>query len=464
MMGTLNVFMLCYNDCEGTKLPLNAFFPVPSGNFEGRNALTQHMYKRFTPVAWCKGSNVYEVNIRQYTEAGTFNAFAGHLPRLRDMGVEILWFMPITPISKEGRQGSLGSYYACSDYVSVNPEFGTLQDFKTLVDEAHGLGMKVIIDWVANHTGWDHTWTRTNPEFYRRTADGKFYDVNGWHDVIDLNYYDHAMRSAMIDAMRFWIEETNIDGFRCDMAHLVPLDFWREARTKLDAIRPLFWLAETENIAYLNVFDSWYTWQWMAATEKYCRQQASLPDLLQVLHHYRHDFPARAIGLYFTANHDENSWNGTEYEKYGDAAKAFAVFSCTWEGIPLIYSGQELPNRKRLKFFDKDQIEWTGTCELHDFYKTLLHLRRQHPALRYDDAAPHFINLGTHEPVLAFTRRYHHRQLVVVLNLSPHEVSIKIPGQQLMHPLKDIFSGRTVSPDDPVVIGIKGWDYCVFVD
>lgn len=190
----------------------------------------RHMYRRFTPVAWTSGSNIYEINIRQYTAAGTFYAFAEHLPRLRDMGVEILWFMPITPISKDVRQGTLGSYYACSDYKAINPEFGTLADFKRLVQKAHDLGFKVIIDWVANHTGWDHVWTKTNPGFFKRNSEGKFYDTNGWHDVIDLNFYDQHLRKAMIDAMRFWVKECDIDGFRCDMAHLVPLDFWRQAR------------------------------------------------------------------------------------------------------------------------------------------------------------------------------------------------------------------------------------------
>ena len=182
--------------------------------------------RQFSAVPWSLNTSIYEINLRQYTEAGTFVAFQEHLPRLRDMGVGILWFMPITPISIKKRLGTLGSYYACSDYTSTNPEFGTVQDFASLVREAHRLGFKVIIDWVANHTGWDHHWVDTNPGFYKKNAAGEFYDSHGWEDVIDLNYYDHAMRREMVNAMRFWVETCEIDGFRCDMAHLVPLDCW----------------------------------------------------------------------------------------------------------------------------------------------------------------------------------------------------------------------------------------------
>ena len=194
----------------------------------------------FVPLSWSRSSNVYEVNLRQYSPEGNFFGFMAALPRLKDMGVEVLWFMPITPIAQKERKGTLGSYYACSDFYTTNPEYGTIEDFKTLVGAAHKLGFKVIIDWVANHTGWDHTWTVSHPEFYKINAAGNFYDSNGWDDVIDLDYTSAAMRTAMIDAMRFWVQECDIDGFRCDMAMLVPLDFWIEARTSLDQEKPLF--------------------------------------------------------------------------------------------------------------------------------------------------------------------------------------------------------------------------------
>ncbi|HTB26881.1 MAG TPA: alpha-amylase family glycosyl hydrolase, partial [Puia sp.] len=316
------------------------------------------MIGEFKTVSWALDSNIYEVNLRQYTRKGSFRAFAAHLERLRDMGIEILWFMPITPISKTGRLGTLGSYYACSDYMNTNPEFGTVEDFKWLVERAHEYGFKVIIDWVANHTGWDHVWTTEHPEFYRKNTEGAFYDAHGWADVIDLNYDRRELRIAMIRAMQFWLETCNIDGFRCDMAMLVPLDFWKEARRILDNIKPLFWLAECEEIMYHEVFDVTYTWKMVHIMEAYWKKTSDMQGLFQVLYYYKHQFPARAIRTYFTSNHDENSHSGTEYERLGEAAMTFAVFCCLYDGIPMIYSGQEIPNLKRLLFFDKDEIDW----------------------------------------------------------------------------------------------------------
>ncbi|MBO9565282.1 MAG: alpha-glucosidase C-terminal domain-containing protein [Niastella sp.] len=423
------------------------------------------MSKRFTPVAWSSDTNIYEVNLRQYTPEGTFAAFANHLPRLAAMGVELLWFMPITPISKAGMKGTLGSYYACSSYTTTNPEFGTVADFKKLVQQAHEAGMKVIIDWVANHTGLDHEWTTSNPEFYKKDINGKFYDTNGWDDVIDLNYYDQSMRRTLIAAMEFWIKECNIDGFRCDMAHLVPLDFWRQARTALDPIKPLFWLGETEDIPYLDVFDTCYAWRWMHQTEKFYKKELNLTTLLALLDTYQQEYPAGACPLFFTANHDENSWNGTEYEKYNGAATALAAFNATWKGIPLIYSGQELPNLKRLKFFDKDPIQWSGNNQLHDFYRVLNQLRKQHPAL--DNAhgtQPERVKTTQDTQVFAYVRRQENRQVLVVLNLSDQPVSVQLTDRQVQGTFTNIFDSKTFDITPQLIIGCKPWDYLVLTN
>src|SRR5579872_156864 len=339
----------------------------------------------FHPVEWSYTNNIYEVNLRQYTPEGTIQAFARHLPRLRDMGIGILWFMPITPISREKRLGSLGSYYACSDYTSVNPEFGTVDDFARLVSDAHGMGMKVMIDVVANHTGWDHHWTKEHPDYYRRNQEGDFFDPHGWVDVIDLNYDNPVLRKAMIGVMKYWVEHCDVDGFRCDMAMLVPLDFWREARLALDRLKPLFWLAECEEVAYHQVFDATYTWRLLHKVEAIWRKECGLSGLDEVFGSYSSQFPAHAMRVYFTTNHDENSHSGSEYERMGEAAILFAVLCATWDGLPLIYSGQELPNKKRLKFFDKDCIDWNGPIGLQDFYRALLGLRRRNRALRAGD-------------------------------------------------------------------------------
>lgn len=422
------------------------------------------MQRRFSPVAWSVNSNIYEVNVRQYTPEGTFNAFAKHLPRLKDMGVDILWFMPITPISQEKRQGTLGSYYACSDYKAVNPEFGTLADFTALVKNAHDLGFKVIIDWVANHTGWDHIWTKTNPEFFKRDAEGKYYDTHNWHDVIDLNYYDHAMRAAMIDAMSFWVTTCDIDGFRCDMCHLVPLDFWFRARNELDVIKPLFWLGETQDVPYLTVFDCLYGWRWMSATQKFFRKELVLSQLKEVLHHYQYDLPAGTFPMLFTSNHDENTWNGTEYEKYGDMANTLAVFNNTWNGVPLIYTAQELPLHKRLPFFDKDEITWNGTPELHNFYKTLLQLRKTHPALQAGEVAkPQLLTTNDNERLLAFVRSYEGKELLAILNFSAQDVAVQLPGAQLQGKFTNIFTQQPVTLNGSFSTQLKAWDYLVLV-
>ena len=329
------------------------------------------MHSEFTPLLWTHQTNIYEVNLRQYTEEGTFNAFAKHLPRLKDMGVEVLWFMPIYPIGLKNRKGILGSYYSIRDYQAVNPDHGTFRDFHSLANTAHQMGFRIMLDWVANHTSWDHVWTGTNPDFFRRDEHGNFTPpYPEWGDVIKLDYDNGEMRQAMIDAMKFWVKEFDIDGYRCDMAHLVPLDFWNEARTQVDRIKPLFWLAETEEINYHQVFDASYTWEFLHTMERFWRRETNIAGLDAVLNKYREQFPEKSFRIYFTSNHDENSHSGSEYQRMGDAAKAFAVLCATWNGIPLIYGGQELPNLKALKFFEKDCVEWSSDVQLHEFYKS----------------------------------------------------------------------------------------------
>jgi alpha-amylase len=415
--------------------------------------------RQFKAVSWSIASNIYEVNLRQYSDQGTFKAFASHLPRLRDMGVEILWFMPVTPISREKRLGILGSYYACSDYTDTNPEFGTVEDFRDLVAEAHKSGFKVIIDWVANHTGWDHVWTKTNPGFYKRNQEGSFYDSHGWEDVIDLNFYDHQLRREMVKAMKFWVDTCKIDGFRCDMAHLVPLDFWRNTRIELDSPKPLFWLAETDDPNYFEVFDAGYAWNWMHSTEKYFKGQIQLDDVMAVLSQYEKQYPVGSRHLFFTSNHDENSWNGSEYEKYGEAARALAVFSYTWKGIPMIYSGQEMPNLKRLKFFEKDHIEWSGEYTLHAFYQTLNKLRKEHPAF-HQYPAPYPIRIETtHDrKVLCYRSGAAEDELVVCLNFSGEQIQVDLAGGALTGLYQSILDNRVVDFGNNSFIDLKPWD------
>jgi len=419
------------------------------------------MINLFDQVEWMYGANIYEVNIRQYTPEGTFAAFAKHIPRLQDMGVKILWLMPVTPISVEKRQGRLGSYYACSSYTKINPEFGDLDDFKHLVHTAHNAGMKLIIDWVANHTGWDHEWTKEHTDWYIKDALGRFYDPNGWEDVIDLDFRNNEMRKALTDAMQYWVKECDIDGFRCDMAHLVPLDFWIDARTQCDALKPLFWLAECDVVDYHKVFDVTYAWEWMRITEEMVKRSLSLQTKRDVLLKYS-QYPKGANKLFFTSNHDENSWNGTEYEKYGSAAKAMAVFTCTWPGMPLLYSGQELPNYKRLKFFDKDLIEWQPKVLLHDFYKKLLHLRYTNTAL-HNNAQLYTLATNVDEKVLAYLLVSNESKVLVVLNFSPNDkVVCNIKHELLFGDYYNLFSGILHTINNIENFELQAWEYMVY--
>ena len=257
------------------------------------------MIDSFKQVSWANSASIYEVNIRQYTAEGTFKAFEKHLPRIKEMGIDIIWLMPITPISQVNKKGNLGSYYACSSYTKINPEFGTAADFKDLVDTAQALGLKVVIDWVANHTGSQHEWMQENPNWFAQDAAGNFTERNGWDDVVDLNFDNPSMRIALIDAMEYWVHQFNIDGFRCDMAHLVPLDFWITARTNLEKTKILYWLAECEDIAYHQVFDTSYAWAWMHASKKVGKEVDSLQEVYNVLHQYA-QYPKGAYKLFFT--------------------------------------------------------------------------------------------------------------------------------------------------------------------
>lgn len=419
-------------------------------------------------VGWRLHTTLYEVNVRQYTNEGTFQAFSAHLPRLKDMGVETLWLMPITPISKIKMKGTMGSYYACSDYTAINPEFGTLEDFQSLVKAAHALKMKVIIDWVANHTGWDHVWTQSHPDYYKLDEKGEIKIATGMDDIIELNYQNPKLVEAMIQAMQFWVKEGDIDGFRCDLSSWVTLDFWKKARPALDQLKPLLWLGEMDAIEsnpYLSVFDIAYAWTWMHTTEAFYKKDRQVPRLAELLKSYNACYPPGATGLFFSSNHDENSWNGTEYEKYGDMAMLMAVLSCTFEGVPLIYSGQELPIHKRLQFFDKDAIDWQSPARLHEFYKLLLHLRLSHPALTGGDVnvRTEVFQASTDEHIIGYLRTNKNRQVLVLLNFSPYPSTFSLTIAPQRGVFQELFSGDKKDLLKENEYQLNQWGYKVYV-
>ncbi|HSU27419.1 MAG TPA: alpha-amylase family glycosyl hydrolase [Chitinophagaceae bacterium] len=426
------------------------------------------MQSAFKPLTWTHNTSIYEVNLRQYTREGNIESFRKHLPRLKEMGIHTLWFMPIQPIGKKNRKGTLGSYYSISDYTGINPEFGDETNFRQLVDEAHQKGFIVILDWVANHCSWDNIWTETHPEFFSRDEKGNFKPpFPNWEDVIHLDYQQQGLRQKMQESMLYWVQAFGIDGFRCDMAHLVALDFWKECRTAIDAFKPLFWLGEFDELeypAYGEVFDASYSWTWMHKTEAFAREKINLKELIKVLKNYD-DLGDRGMRIWFTSNHDENSWNGTEHEKYGGLAMALAVFSVTWNGIPLIYSGQEIPNHKRLRFFEKDEIEWSAHNELQDFYTTLLRLHSDHPALEGGNKEVITHTLKTSEPdkTFAYLRTHGTRAVLAILNFSGHAIpDFIIMDDRVAGSYMNVFTKEECKIEYGTSWELKGWDYRVF--
>jgi len=381
---------------------------------------------------WSKNANIYEVNIRQYSEEGTFNAFREDLPRLKEMGVKILWLMPIHPIGKINRketEESRGSYYSVADYKKVNPNFGTEEDFKALVDEAHELGFKLIIDWVANHSAWDNPWTE-NKDWYELTEDGNFMPPRGtdWSDVIQLNYENDEMRAAMLDALEFWVREFDIDGYRCDVAGMVPTDFWENARVELDKIKPVFMLAEDGEPELLHkAFDMNYAWEYAHVIREIAKGEQSFADLDSLFERDSKRFPDNAYRMYFTSNHDENSWNGTDPEMYGKNFENFAVLSATVKGMPLIYNGQESGLDKRLEFFEKDEIEWKG-YKYADFYTMLLDLNTKNEALWNGAFGAEPERIESPDGTYAFSREKNGHKIVVVINNNEEKVTVNLPS------------------------------------
>ena len=355
-----------------------------------------------------ENSVVYEMNVRQYTPEGTFAAAQQELPRLAELGVDIVWLMPIYPIGVVGRKGPLGSYYAVRNYCDVNPEFGTLEDFDNFLAEAHRLGLRVVLDWVANHTSPDAVWVTERPaDWYERDAEGNTTFTADWSDTANLNYENHDVWEGMAAAMRFWMER-GIDGFRCDMACEVPLEFWQETISGLRADYPeMYMLAEGEEpkLHTLSGFNSSYSWELHHMMNSIARGEQNISELLAYLEKDAERHPAEAFRLMFTSNHDENSWAGTEFERMGDAAKLMAVLTFTLpNGQPLIYTGQEMGWNKRFEFFQKDPIPAWEKNEYFDFYKWLITVRHNNPALAAGAAGGKFEVVSAEDSVLVFTR------------------------------------------------------------
>ncbi len=414
--------------------------------------------------AWSYNLSIYEVNTRQYTPEGTFKAFDLHIKELKDLGIGIVWFMPINPIGEKNRKGSLGSYYSVKNYKEVNPEFGSIEDFKETVRLIHSMGMYVIIDWVANHTAWDNLWVKEHPDFYTKDSLGNFVPpVADWTDVIDLNYDNKELWKYMIDAMKFWIEECDIDGFRCDVAGMVPLDFWKTARTELDKIKDVFMLAEAEGPEFHTAFDMTYSWELFRLMNDIAQGKKSVPTVQDYFEKEKNHYPPDAYRMRFTTNHDENAWNGTEFERMGDAAETFDVFTCVISGMPLVYSGQETGLNKRLKFFEKDTIHW-GNSNYRMLFTRLLSEKIITPALWNGLKGGDMIPVkSSSEKIFAFVRNADSSKVYAIFNLSGKKVRSQLESLLIQGEYINLFTGKRFKIKSKEWLELQPWQYRILV-
>jgi alpha-amylase len=461
------------------------------------DAVTTSFEKPLAPE-WHKNAVIYEVNLRHFTPEGTFNAFKGQIPRLKELGVDILWFMPIHPVSRKNSKGTLGSPYAVADYLNVSPNYGTLDDFKSLVRDIHAAGLHCIIDWVPNHTGWDNPWITQHPDWYTHDDKGNIVDpINpktgkswGWTDVADLNFDNPEMRLGMIDAMKFWVKDIGIDGFRVDVAHGIPVDFWAQCSDSLYRVKPLFMLAEAEVPAIVNngAFVMDYAWEMHHLFNEIAETQGANRDKTaklvqgnlvtdaknaQKVNKNALDIDrelAKTDSLYdkgykmqFTSNHDENSWSGTEFQRLGEGHKAFQVLAATFDGMPLIYTGMESAMNKRLEFFEKDLVPW-GDYPYAAFYKTLFDLKHRNKALWNGEYGGKLVKIltGKDTAVYAFYREKDGDKVVAVINLSAAAQDITLRGNGYAGSLINVFNGEKTELKEGMALKLKPWEYWVW--
>ena len=439
---------------------------------------------------WANNAVIYELNTRQFSEAGNFAEVIKQLPRIKKLGVDIIWFMPIHPISEEKRKATgdvlvdnirdpeerkkyQGSPYAVADYRKVNPDYGTDADFTSMVDVIHSLGMKIILDWVPNHTGWDHPWITEHPDYYTQ-VDGKIIDPIdyntgeswGWTDVADLNYENPKMRQAMIDDMKFWVMNRNVDGFRMDVAHGVPNDFWVECAKQLRKASggDVYLLAEGEVPEQRNSgsFAADYGWSLHHLLNEVAKGEKTAADIDKWYEADGEKY-TRGYHMNFTSNHDENTWAGTVKERMGAAADAMAVFVFTFEGMPLIYNGQEASLDKRLEFFERDPIDW-GNYDKTSFYKKLTELKHNNVALSNGEHGGKIQKIATSndDDIYAFARQKGENTVITIINMSKKEQEIDVEIDKFAGGYSNLFEQGSVTLPSKMTLNMAPWEYLVF--
>ncbi len=415
---------------------------------------------------WSREAVLYQINTRQFTPEGTFAAAERQLPRLKALGVDVLWLMPIHPIGIKNRKGTLGSPYSVRDYYDVNPELGTKTDFRHFVDAAHAQGFRVILDWVANHTAWDNALAKDHPDWYEKDWQGHFRPTPwwDWSDIIDLDWSKPGVRKHMGEAMEMWVRDFGVDGFRADVAGYVPLDFWEKERARLEAIRPVFMLAEWKSSELTRkAFDAVYAWEWHHTAVDIAQGRANATAFYGYYAENESAWPREAMRLTYTANHDSNAWEGTQYENFGAALPAFLALSFTGEGLPMIYNGQEACNAKRLEFFEKDPIDWSKlmTCEFGPMVRDLIRFRRANPVLDNGQWGARMSPVLTDRPkqVFSWIREFGGNKVVGFFNLSDQSVTAKLSDGHAAGRYNDFKAGAPVTLRDGGTVSLGPWGF-----
>ncbi len=426
------------------------------------------MYKN---PEWSYSAVLYELNIRQFTPEGTFSAARERLPFLRSVGIDAIWLMPIYPIGIEGRKGGLGSYYSIRDYTGVNEEFGSAEELRAFIAAAHALGMKVLLDWVANHTARDARWITERPaDWYERDEAGVAKVPWDWTDTAKLNYSNHDVWRGQIEAMRYWVEEFAIDGFRCDMAMLVPIEFWQEVAEELHRTKPdIFMLAEAEED---NLFDRAFnmSYQWnvhhiMCDIAKGARR---VWDMRNAIHAERTKYPLEAMRMSFTSNHDENSWSGSEQTRFGEALEVMTAMTFLMPStMPLIYTGQEVGYDHSFEFFDRDPIPEEVYKENHttELYRRLSALKHSEAALAAGERGGEMIEIENNakDCMMTFVREVTDSRVVAIMNLSPYTIHADFNTGIYAGEYLDVMSGEKYILHEHVNEHIAPWNYRILV-
>lgn len=448
-LSTLVIFAL--SACVGMDTP-------SQNSANDRNQTTTYAPRPYVKIdhpQWSDDAVIYQINTRQFTAEGTFNAAAEHLPRLKALGVDILWLMPIHPIGEVNRKGSLGSPYSIKDYLGVNPELGTEEEFRAFVDAAHDHGFKVILDWVANHTAWDNPLVTEHPDWYETDWKGDYHPTpwTDWADIIDLDYSNPELRAYKTRALKYWVETFDIDGYRADVAGFVPLDFWETARAELNEIKPVFMLAEwQQRDLHQHAFDATYAWAWKEAAQRVAKGQSDAGDLRGYLSEQISTWPLDAFRMLYTENHDQNAWDGSTGDIYGDAYHAMLTLSFVTEGIPLIHNGQEVGNQNQLEFFERDPIDW-GDYDHPDgtLIQRLIEIKSDNKALHNGAAGGRIVPVSTTNPgqILSFAREKDGNRVLVLFNLSPNSATFTVSDGPAAGVWVDALNGDT----DTIALG-----------